>query len=113
MFLVLLVVPALVAVQADVARPFAALRRGLSSRAGDLRWLTLGLGAAQILWLALTVGYAMAVGALHPVLRAAAPELVEMDPLRAGLLLFVIGAVLLSLMTYVTARILGGRRAAI
>ncbi|AFO90043.1 efflux RND transporter permease subunit [Phaeobacter inhibens] len=113
MFLVLLVVPALVAVQADVARPFAALRRGMSSRAGDLRWLTLGLGAAQILWLALTVGYAMAVGALHPVLRAAAPELVEMDPLRAALLLFVAGAVLLSLMSYVTARMLGGRRASI
>ncbi|MFS4582009.1 efflux RND transporter permease subunit [Phaeobacter sp. C3_T13_0] len=113
MFLVLLVVPALVAVQADIARPFAALRRGLKPRAGDLRWLTLGLGAAQLMWLAATLGYAMAVGALHPVLRASAPGLADMDPVRAAGLLFLLGAATLSILGYISGRLVGGRRASL
>jgi len=109
MFLVLLVVPALVAVQADIARPFTALRRGLQGRAGRLRWLTLGLAGAQLAWLALSLGYAMAAGALHPALRIGVPALVEMDPVRAGGALFLVGAVVISLAGYGLGRLSGAR----
>ncbi|WP_293576208.1 efflux RND transporter permease subunit [Phaeobacter sp.] len=109
MFLVLLVVPALIAVQADIARPFAAVRRGLQPRAASVRGATVFLGVLQVVWLAATLGYAMAVGALHPLLRSLMPVLADADPVRAGLMLFLAGAALFSLVIYGATRLGVGR----
>ncbi|APG48425.1 efflux RND transporter permease subunit [Phaeobacter porticola] len=109
MFLVLLVVPALIAVQADVARPFAALRRATRQKAGDLRWLTFGLGGAQVTWLGLSLGYAMATGVVHPILSSLLPALADMDPVRAGGLLFLFGALVLTLGGYLLGRLTAKR----
>ncbi|WP_417475653.1 efflux RND transporter permease subunit [Leisingera sp.] len=99
MFLVLLVVPALVAVQRDLSRPVTSFRRALRRGAGRLRWLMTGAAVVQLGWLVLALGWPMATGALHPALRSL-PSLAAMEPVRAGLLAFVIGALVLALLTY-------------
>ena len=118
MFLVLLVVPALVAVQRDAARPITSLRRALRSgqRAHTrvLRWLIAGSALVQLGWLVLTLGWAMATGALHPALRgglmASDTGLAAMEPVRAGLILFLLGAVVFGLLTYVIGALSHGLR---
>ncbi|MEX5577560.1 efflux RND transporter permease subunit [Pseudophaeobacter sp. A-200-2] len=118
MFLVLLVVPALVAVQRDAARPITSLRRALRSgqRAHTrvLRWLIAGSALVQLGWLVLTLGWAMATGALHPALRgglmASDTGLATMEPVRAGLILFLLGAVVFGLLTYVIGALSHGLR---
>jgi hypothetical protein len=99
MFLVLLVVPALVAVQRDLSRPVTSFRRALRRGAGRLRWLMTGAAVVQLGWLVLALGWPMATGALHPALRSL-PSLAAMEPVRAGLLAFVLGALVLALLTY-------------
>ncbi len=99
MFLVLLVVPALVAVQRDLSRPVTSFRRALRRGAGRLRWLMTGAAVVQLGWLVLALGWPMATGALHPALRSL-PSLAAMEPVRAGLLAFVLGALVLALRTY-------------
>jgi hypothetical protein len=118
MFLVLLVVPALVAVQRDAARPITSLRRALRSgqRAHTrlLRWLIAGSALVQLGWLVLTLGWAMATGALHPALRgglmASDIGMATMEPVRAGLILFLLGAVVFGLLTYVIGALSHGLR---
>ncbi len=99
MFLVLLVVPALVAVQRDLSRPVTSFRRALRRGAGRLRWLMTGAAMVQLGWLVLALGWPRATGALHPALRSL-PSLAAMEPVRAGLLAFVLGALVLALLTY-------------
>ncbi|MDE4174817.1 efflux RND transporter permease subunit [Phaeobacter sp. PT47_59] len=118
MFLVLLVVPALVAVQRDASHPLASLRRALRSRGRahtrGLRGLIVGSGLAQLGWLAVTMGWAMATGALHPMLRGVlsgvAPALAGMDPIKAGLVLFLIGSAVLALVTYLVGALIHAMR---
>lgn len=59
--LVLLVVPSLMAMQADVSRQISALRRAVRSRT-KLRWVNLGLGAVVVAWFAATLGVAVFTG---------------------------------------------------
>ncbi|WP_372886966.1 efflux RND transporter permease subunit [Shimia sp.] len=101
LFLVLLVVPALIAIQADIARQVQALRRALRSPA--LRPLLLVSGALMAGWLALTVGHGAVVGGLHPLLAAALPG--ADAPPRDGLVLavFLLGALGLSILVFVLA----------
>ncbi|RKF16276.1 efflux RND transporter permease subunit [Roseovarius spongiae] len=102
MLLVLLVVPALIAVQHDLARETAALRRGLGMRRGGRIRLALWAGAALILcWLGATLGWTIASGALPATLLAALPVLAEFDPMVAALLAFLTGAAALVLALYV------------
>lgn len=110
MLLVLLVVPALVAIQRDMARPVTALRRALRGGANPLRWLVIGSGVAQVLWLGGSLGWVMATGALHPALAAALPGLGGMEPVRAGLLLALAGIAVLSLLAYLGAALAYGLR---
>lgn len=110
MLLVLLVVPALVAIQHDAARPVMALRRALRRGSNPLRWLVLATGMAQLCWLGLSLGWAMATGALHPVLRAALPGLDGSDPVRTGLLLALAGIAVLSLLAYLISALVFGLR---
>ncbi|MCA0962725.1 efflux RND transporter permease subunit [Salipiger bermudensis] len=86
MVLVLLVVPALIAVQHDIARHVAAFRRGLRFRHAGVRALMLAAFAGVLCWLAATMGYAAVTGALWPPL--ALPGLAMLSPMMAGFLLF-------------------------
>jgi multidrug efflux pump subunit AcrB len=110
MFLVLLLVPALIAIQQDAARPLTALRRALSGGAGALRWLVLGTGLLQLGWLAATLGWAMATGVLHPILRDAVPALSATDPVRAGLWLALSGIAAIALLSYLASALIIGLR---
>tara|TARA_R110002049_G_scaffold29972_2_gene102030 strand:+ start:114768 stop:118169 length:3402 start_codon:yes stop_codon:yes gene_type:complete len=101
MFLVLLVVPALVAMQNDVARQMAALRRGLRAPVAALRWGLLLLGALVLGWGAMTLGWLWWFGALHPVLAAAWPG----AGVSAGLALFLSGAAGLAFLGYTVGAI--------
>jgi multidrug efflux pump subunit AcrB len=86
MVLVLLVVPALLAIGRDLAQPITALRRGLRVR--GLR-APLGTGAAVVLaWFAVTMGWVLVTGHLPAPLAA----LGAAAPLAAALGLFVAGA---------------------
>ncbi len=102
MLLVLLVVPALIAAQHDIARQVQAMRRGLRSRARGLRFGLMALWAGMIGWAALTLGWAGWQGALHPLLVTLLPG---MSPLPAALLLFIGGAAVLSIGGYLVGAI--------
>jgi multidrug efflux pump subunit AcrB len=105
MFLVLLVVPALVAIQADVARPFQALKRAVAAGphrvAHRLRALILLGAALQAVWLVLTLGWTLLTGALPAAVGTALPFVTQMDPLRAALMLGLGGVSVLALLVYV------------
>ena len=70
MVIVLMLVPAILAMQLDAARQIAALRRALQHprRSGLVGAAILGAGAFAIVWFALTVGYVVGFGALSPIL---------------------------------------------
>ncbi|MVO15136.1 efflux RND transporter permease subunit [Parasedimentitalea huanghaiensis] len=108
MGLVLLLVPALVAMQRDVARPIAALRHAL--QVGATRWFMLVLAALQIVWLGLTLGRTMVTGGHHPALLDALPMLSSMDPVRTALLVFLAGALAIVLVSYLIAAMTYGPR---
>ncbi|SMX26351.1 Multidrug efflux pump subunit AcrB [Pelagimonas phthalicica] len=110
MVLVLLVVPALIAIQHDVARYVTALKRGLRFRNLATRlWVMLG-GLGVLAWLGATLGYAAIYERLPDVL--ALGPLAEMSPHFAGLGLFIVGAAALCLLLYVLGGLgLGVKRA--
>ena len=99
MLLVLLVVPALVAIQQDVARPWAAFRRGLRTRAHQVR-RPLSVATLLVgLWFAVTVGWTLGFDAL--------PEPLQLFPGAEGLWpsigLFLAGTAVLCLVSYAFA----------
>jgi len=107
MILVLLVVPALVAAQHDVARQIAAMRRGLRTRA---RGLQLGLITLWVMisgWGMVTMGVAAWSGALYPPLAKVLPSAAAAMPaMPVAFLLFTGGAAVLALAGYVLGGIL-------
>ncbi len=114
MLLVLLVVPALVAAQHDIARQIAAMRRGLRAPARGLQLGLVMLWALVLGWGALTLGYGAVTGALWPPLAAAIPALADMSAMVAGRALAA-GAAVIALGGYVlgaAAMALRGRRTA-
>jgi multidrug efflux pump subunit AcrB len=115
MFLVLLVVPALLAAQHDIARQVRAMRRGLRAPVGGLRWGLALLWVLVLGWGLVTLGHAAWRETLHPLFGGTLPTLAEMPPLTAALLLFLAGAGLVALLGYLAgalAMALRGRRAA-
>ncbi|MFC4667815.1 efflux RND transporter permease subunit [Seohaeicola nanhaiensis] len=99
MVIVLLVVPAVLAIQQDLTRPLAALRRALRAPS-RLQAVTVAALAAVLAWLALTLGWAAVTGALMPAIAALLPGLAAMAPMPAAFALFVPGALLLVLAAY-------------
>jgi predicted RND superfamily exporter protein len=63
MVMVLLVVPALMAMQQDVARQMTALRRGLRFREAGVRGALAGAVAAMSAWFVASLGWVIATGA--------------------------------------------------
>jgi multidrug efflux pump subunit AcrB len=98
MVLVLMVVPALVAVQHDVARLSQSFRRGLRFRAMRLRALMVATGAAVLAWMGATLGTAAATGALPPALAIGALQ--ALSPMQAGFVLFLAGVMVLLVAAY-------------
>ncbi|WP_163848963.1 efflux RND transporter permease subunit [Pseudooceanicola aestuarii] len=101
MVLVLLVVPALMAMQHDVARMIGAFRRSLRTRrAGGIRavgWLGLG---GMLAWLGLTMGHVLLRGELFAPLAALLPGGGAEAGMGVALLLFVTGMAVVSLVLY-------------
>ncbi|PIL15551.1 hypothetical protein P775_25575 [Puniceibacterium antarcticum] len=98
MVLVLLVVPALIAVQQDMARQINAFRRGLRFRLGAVRGVMLAASALLAIWMVVTLGWTALTGDLPVVLRF---DLVEaMGALQGAFVLFVLGAAAVSLAIY-------------
>ena len=116
MLLVLLLVPALLAMQLDVARQIAAMRRALwrpqeAGTAGTATWLLVLLGAAIF---APTMGSAVITGALPAFLTTILPSLAGVPALPAAAALFIASMLVLALLVFVVAGslwALRGRRA--
>ncbi|MFX0541848.1 efflux RND transporter permease subunit [Roseovarius sp. S4756] len=100
MILVLLVVPALMAVQHDVARQMAALRRGMRFREGRVRAAMLAGAALIAAWFAATMGWAIWAGALPGAVAALVPFAAGMGAVPGALLAFSLGAVVLVFLLY-------------
>jgi len=109
--IVLLVVPALVAMQQDFKRPLTALRRALYSPNRALRGVVLVTGVLVLGWLAATMGWVLVQGALPAPLLAALPALAGLEPLRAALGLFIAGAVAIVATVYLTSALVYARAA--
>jgi len=99
MVLVLILVPALIAIGRDLARPFTALSRGWRARRGGVAALMRGTGAALALWFAATVGWVLATGALPAPLG----HLLPLAPMPAALVLHAGGAAALVAMAWIGA----------
>ncbi|WP_417727184.1 efflux RND transporter permease subunit [Roseovarius sp.] len=107
MLLVLMLVPALLAIGRDLTRPLTALRRGLRGRRAGLRPV-LGVGLAMLLgWFAATMGWVLATGALPERLAGVLP----LPPMGAALALFVLGNGLGLILIYLGAALRRPRRA--
>ncbi|MEP3347427.1 MAG: efflux RND transporter permease subunit [Litoreibacter sp.] len=100
--LVLLVVPSLMAMQADVAQQTTALKRALRSQ-GALRWVTLGLVAVIASMFAATMGSAIFKGALPEQLDAFA---MDGAVVTSALLMFLAGTVALLIVSWIVAALL-------
>ena len=97
MVLVLLVVPALLAIQNDISRQIAALRRGLRFRQAPVR-LALAVGmAANLGWFVLTVGWALITGHLPAMLSGWAPGVAGFGTVFP---LFALGSAVIAAVTF-------------
>jgi multidrug efflux pump subunit AcrB len=103
MVLVLLVVPALIAAQHDVARQVRAMRRGLRTR--GLQLLLVPLWLVVLAWGAATVGYVAVTGALWPALVPLWPVLAALSPWLAAFVLFTVGLLGVVALVYVLAAV--------
>jgi multidrug efflux pump subunit AcrB len=106
MVLVLILVPALLAIGRDLGRPFTALARGWRARRGGLAALMRGTGAALAAWFAATVGWVLATGALPAPLAG----LVPLAPMQAALVLQAGGAAILLSLIWIGAMVATCRR---
>ncbi len=109
LLLVLLVVPAMMAMQQDVNRQVAAFRRGLQMRRGGTVRAGLIIGfLAMLAWLAATMGVTMATGALPVLLLDMMPMLAGGPALFTALLVFISGVLLLVAVLYLVLALARG-----
>ena len=105
MVLVLMVVPALIAIGDDFAKAKASVLRGLRHRSGGLRLAYLAGFALVLGWLGVTMGWTAVTGALPQVLAQASPM---GTGLQAAFALFLGGIAIALLLAYVVAASLLG-----
>ncbi|MCE8009204.1 efflux RND transporter permease subunit [Aestuariivita sp.] len=103
MILVLLIVPALVAMQYDVSRRMAAMRRALRSPHQGVRGTVVASGLAILVWFAATLGAVLVHGAIPPELVRLLGFVADMDPMRAALLAFLVGSFVIVASIYLIA----------
>ena len=109
MVLVLLVVPALIAVQHDIGRRIAALRRGLRFRLSRVRLALVGLTGLVLVWLGATMGHVAVAGGLPAALLL--PGIAALPPLVAGFVTFIGGVAGVLLVVWLGLLLWGTRRA--
>ncbi len=109
--IVLLVVPALVAMQQDVSRPLTALRRSLHNPNRALRGAVVATAGLLLAWFAATLGWALVQGSLPAALLEALPVLAGLDAIRAALAVFVAGAAAIVLAVYLVSALVYARAA--
>jgi hypothetical protein len=105
MVLVLLVVPAILAMQLDVARQVAAARRALRlpGRARPVALAVGSLAAGYVALFAATLGSAALTGALPSQLTTALPALAAAPALATGLGLFLLGSLALTALVWIVS----------
>ncbi|MFK7870146.1 MAG: efflux RND transporter permease subunit [Roseobacter sp.] len=101
MILVLLVVPALIAVQHDISRQINAFRRAVGARAIALRGANASLALLVLAWAGCTIGWAFWTGGHMPFVEQMLPQGSDMPVEMVSLLVFVAGAAILSLLGYI------------
>ncbi|WP_433990297.1 Multidrug efflux pump subunit AcrB (plasmid) [Pseudoseohaeicola sp. NH-UV-7] len=114
MVLVLLIVPSLLAMQQDVNRQISAMRRGLRGSAAGIKAALFVAWGLVCGWLIATLGWAIALGTLPAPILSVFPAFQSWSPEIAGLALFLIGAAVIALVTYIVAvagYLLAARRA--
>ncbi|MCU9838672.1 efflux RND transporter permease subunit [Ruegeria sp. WL0004] len=109
--LVLLVVPALLAIQNDVVRPLTALKRALRGPDRLARWAVVTCGISTLGWLGVTVVWPAVFGSLPPRLVEIVPKIADRPPMVAGMALFVAGAFALTLLAMAVSGLVLARRA--
>lgn len=101
MVLVLIVVPALIAIQSDVSRQVVALRRALrTTRASGLRVVMAGAGVAMVGWLVVTLGWMAWQGQVHPALIEVWPLMAQVTGMAMAVGLFIAGALAIAILSF-------------
>ncbi|MEM7596603.1 MAG: efflux RND transporter permease subunit [Pseudomonadota bacterium] len=95
MVLVLMLVPALIAIQHDLSRRRTALRRALAARTGAIRWPVMVSLGAVVAWLGATLGATAVTGALPAWLYQMAGPMADWSPMAAALALYAVGVLVL------------------
>ncbi|MEP2640471.1 efflux RND transporter permease subunit [Roseobacter sp.] len=103
MVIVLLLVPALIAVEHDMSRQIKAMRRGVSAPVAVVRAGFVGLWGVILGWGAATLGWAIVWGALPAAMTGVFPALAGWPPVATGFGLFVLGAAGVTAVAYVGA----------
>ena len=102
--LVMLVVPSLIAMQADIGKQMTALKRALfASGAPKFQFATFILIVAVALLFALTLGPVLMFGELSGAITQPLPNLADGPQAMTGMVLFVISTAVLLLMTWIFA----------
>ncbi|NRB05051.1 MAG: efflux RND transporter permease subunit [Rhodobacteraceae bacterium] len=103
--IVLLVVPALMAIQADIHRQIGSARRAMRAPKASVRFGTLAIVTALIAWAGGTLVSAIVTGSMAaPVTQfvgEAAPAIAAVDPVRGAFVVFLAGAAAVLLLSYV------------
>ncbi len=112
MFLVLLVVPALLAAQADLSRMTMSLRRaGMGQNA--LRNPVRVSAGLILIWFGLTMGWAAVTGSVAPLVQVWIAPLLPWSGMAGAFALFAIMAAAIPLLVYVGGVLVAARRGAI
>ncbi|MEQ9258159.1 MAG: efflux RND transporter permease subunit [Roseovarius sp.] len=112
MVLVLILVPALIAIQHDLGRHSTALRRALAAprRARGMRRAVGSVLLALVAWLGATLGVTAVTGALPASLQPVAQKLGALSPMASALAIYLAGAFVMIVLVAVAAAILRGLR---
>ncbi len=97
MLLVLLLVPALLAILNDVSRPMTAMRRAFHAPDGAVRGIVVAMGVVLAAWLAISMVWPALTGAPVGVLSGFYPGLDGLGALRMGFGVFAVGACIILL----------------
>ncbi|MEL7256535.1 MAG: efflux RND transporter permease subunit [Pseudomonadota bacterium] len=109
MVLVLILVPAIMAIQNDVNHYTRSLRRGLRTRQGGLQ-ITLGAGVViSVAWMALTLGWTAIKGRLPGFLSGIASDSGESAQMPIAFAAFVVGLSVLLVLCYVITALMRRR----
>jgi len=107
--IVLLVVPALLAVGHDISSHVAATRRAARTRDAETKWLILGVGAGSALLFAATVGAVILTGRLPEPIAGALPAIDPTSPVAAFAVFLTLLATILAVV-WLAAGVIAHRR---